>query len=121
MIPALHDAIPVVCVICIVCNGGNLDLNDTVLAPSGSNKIPHKNIPKVNLNSHLHIEAFTKMFFCIFYQMNVYFYEKYTGGEHQDLSITYNRGPVAQWLEHLAVTREVVSTPPAGPTLRVLK
>ena len=67
-IPALHNAIPVVCVICVVCDGGNLVLNKTVLAPSGSNKISHKNIPKVNLNSHLHIEAFTKMFFCIFYQ-----------------------------------------------------
>ena len=49
-------------------DGGNLVLNDTVLAPSGSNKISHKNIPKVTLNSHLQIEAFTKMFFCIFYQ-----------------------------------------------------
>ena len=48
--------------------GVNVVLNDTVLAPSGSNKISHKNIPKVTLNSHLHIEAFTKMFFHIFYQ-----------------------------------------------------
>ena len=67
-IPALHDAMPVVCVICLVCDGGNLVLDDTVLAPSGSNKISHQNIPKVTLNSHLHIEAFTKKFFCIFYQ-----------------------------------------------------
>lgn len=35
-IPALHDAIPVVCVICVVCDGGNLVLNDTILAPPGS-------------------------------------------------------------------------------------
>ena len=29
--------------------------------------------------------------------------------------------PVAQLVEHRAVTREVVSSPPAGPTLRVFK
>ena len=69
-----------VSVICVVCDGGNLVLNDTVLAPSGSNKISHKNIPKVTLNSHLHIEAFTKMSSVSF--INVYFYEKCTGDEH---------------------------------------
>ena len=31
------------------------------------------------------------------------------------------RAPVAQLVEHSAVTREVVSSAPAGPTLRVLK
>ena len=31
------------------------------------------------------------------------------------------RAPVAQLVEHRAVTREVVSSTPAGPTLRVLK
>ena len=80
-IPALHDAIPVVCVICVVCDGGNLVLNDTVLVPSGSKRISHKNIPKVTLNSHLHIEDFTKLFFCIFYQC-VLICEKCTGDEH---------------------------------------
>ena len=33
----------------------------------------------------------------------------------------HNCGPVAQLVEHWAVTREVVSSTPAGPTLRVLK
>ena len=32
-----------------------------------------------------------------------------------------HRSPVAQLVEHRAVTREVVSSSPAGPTLRVLK
>ena len=32
-----------------------------------------------------------------------------------------NRAPVAQLVEHQAVTREVVSSTPAGPTLRVFK
>ena len=32
-----------------------------------------------------------------------------------------NRAPVAQMVERRAVTREVVSSTPAGPTLRVLK
>ena len=32
-----------------------------------------------------------------------------------------NRSPVAQLIEHRVVTREVVSSTPAGPTLRVLK
>ena len=32
-----------------------------------------------------------------------------------------NRAPVAQLVEHRVVTREVVSSTPAGPTLRVLK
>ena len=31
------------------------------------------------------------------------------------------RAPVAQLVEHRAVTREVVSSTPAGPSLRVLK
>ena len=35
--------------------------------------------------------------------------------------LVQNRGPVAQWLEHRAVTREVASSTPAGPTLRILK
>ena len=34
---------------------------------------------------------------------------------------TFNRAPVAQLVEHRAVTREVVSSTPAGPTLRVFK
>ena len=32
-----------------------------------------------------------------------------------------DRAPVAQLVEHRAVTREVVSSTPAGPTLRVFK
>ena len=32
-----------------------------------------------------------------------------------------HRAPVAQLVEHRAVMREVVSSTPAGPTLRVLK
>ena len=32
-----------------------------------------------------------------------------------------NRAPMAQLVEHRVVTREVVSSTPAGPTLRVLK
>ena len=32
-----------------------------------------------------------------------------------------NRAPVAQLVEHRAVTREVVSSTPAGPTLGVFK
>ena len=35
--------------------------------------------------------------------------------------IAEHRAPVAQLVEHRAVTREVVSSTPAGPTLRVLK
>ena len=31
------------------------------------------------------------------------------------------RAPVAQLIEHQVVTREVMSSTPAGPTLRVLK
>ena len=31
------------------------------------------------------------------------------------------RAPVAQLVEHRAITREVVSSTPAGPTLRVFK
>ena len=34
---------------------------------------------------------------------------------------TFYRAPVAQLVEHRAVTLEVVSTTPAGPTVRVLK
>ena len=34
---------------------------------------------------------------------------------------TTHRAPVAQMVEHGAVMREVVSSTPAGPTLRVLK
>ena len=34
---------------------------------------------------------------------------------------SFNRAPVAQLVEHRAVTREVVSSTPAGPTLRVFK
>ena len=37
------------------------------------------------------------------------------------LALTYNRAPVAQLVEHRAVTREVVSSTPAGPTLRIFK
>ena len=33
----------------------------------------------------------------------------------------HDRAPVAQLVEHRAVMREVVSSTPAGPTLRVLK
>ena len=36
-------------------------------------------------------------------------------------AIILNRAPVAQLVEHWAVTREVVSSTPAGPTLRVFK
>ena len=32
-----------------------------------------------------------------------------------------NRAPVAQLVEHRVVTREVASSTPAGPSLRVLK
>ena len=32
-----------------------------------------------------------------------------------------DRAPVAQLIEHRSVTREVVSSTPVGPTLRVLK
>ena len=32
-----------------------------------------------------------------------------------------HRAPVAQLVEHRAVTREVVSSSPAGPTLKVFK
>ena len=35
--------------------------------------------------------------------------------------ILKNRAPVAQLIEHRTVMREVVSSTPAGPTLRVLK
>ena len=34
---------------------------------------------------------------------------------------THQHAPVAQLVEHWAVLREVVSSTPAGPTLRVLK
>ena len=36
-------------------------------------------------------------------------------------STSANRAPMAQLVEHRDVTREVVSSTPAGPTLRVLK
>ena len=40
-----------------------------------------------------------------------------------DLSAAFDnvRAPVAQFVEHWAVTREVVTSTPAGPTLRVFK
>ena len=37
------------------------------------------------------------------------------------VAIELDRAPVAQLVEHRAVTREVVSSTPAGPTLRVFK
>ena len=37
------------------------------------------------------------------------------------LETTEYRAPAAQLVEHRAVTREVVRSTPAGPTLRVLK
>ena len=37
------------------------------------------------------------------------------------LLLSYYSAPVAQFVEHRAVTREVVSSTPAGPSLRVLK
>ena len=40
---------------------------------------------------------------------------------HRVSQLTYHRAPVAQLVEHRAVTREVVSSSPAGPTLRVFK
>ena len=36
-------------------------------------------------------------------------------------SFQVNCAPVAQLIEHRSVTREVVSSTPVGPTLRVLK
>ena len=36
-------------------------------------------------------------------------------------TLTKCRAPVAQLVEHQAVTREIVSSTPAGPTLRVFK
>ena len=36
-------------------------------------------------------------------------------------NLTWDRAPLAQLVEHRAVKREVVSSTPAGPTLRVLK
>ena len=41
--------------------------------------------------------------------------------ETADTSAILHRAPVAQLVEHRAVMREVVSSTPAGPTLRVLK
>ena len=35
--------------------------------------------------------------------------------------LLWESAPVAQLVEHRAVTREVVSSTPAGPTLRVFK
>ena len=37
------------------------------------------------------------------------------------LSAKFHRAPLAQLVEQRAVTREVVSSTPAGPTLRVFK
>ena len=37
------------------------------------------------------------------------------------IRIGLDRAPVAQLIEHRSVTREVVSSTPVGPTLRVLK
>ena len=39
----------------------------------------------------------------------------------QSFGFDYHCAPVAQLVEHRAVTREVVSSTPAGPTLRVFK
>ena len=41
--------------------------------------------------------------------------------EVMEAPIACHRAPVAQLVEHRAVTREVVSSTPAGPTLRVFK
>ena len=38
-----------------------------------------------------------------------------------ELYMLLYRAPVAQLIEHRFVTREVVSSTPVGPTLRVLK
>ena len=35
--------------------------------------------------------------------------------------VRQHRAPVAQWVEHRAAMQEVVSSTPAGPTLRVFK
>ena len=51
----------------------------------------------------------------------------YSNLERQALAVIFgvkefhHRTPVAQLVEHRVVTREVVSSTPAGPTLRVLK
>ena len=39
----------------------------------------------------------------------------------RSLTEPFGRGPVAQLVGHRVVTREVVSSTPTGPTLRVLK
>ena len=45
----------------------------------------------------------------------------YVSGKIFNENLIAHRAPVAQLVEHLAVTREVVSSTPAGPTLRVFK
>ena len=39
----------------------------------------------------------------------------------KEATISGDRAPIAQLVEHRVVMREVVSSTPAGPTLRVLK
>ena len=41
--------------------------------------------------------------------------------EKWNILANLDRAPVAQLVEHRAVTREVMSSTPAGPTLRVFK
>ena len=41
--------------------------------------------------------------------------------EHCSSNSRFDRAPVAQLNEHRSVTRDVVSSTPAGPSLRVLK
>ena len=43
------------------------------------------------------------------------------GGETREFFEYHHRAPMSQLVEHRAVTREVVSSTPAGPTLRFLK
>ena len=50
-------------------------------------------------------------------ELEVSAYWRYHGLQYNE----FNRAPVAQLVEHRAVLREVVSSTPAGPTLRVLK
>ena len=48
--------------------------------------------------------------------------ERYSQSLTQGYNIPHTGGtPVAQMVEHRAVTREVVSSTPAGPTFRVFK
>ena len=46
---------------------------------------------------------------------------QYTQAADEILKGFKNRAPMAQLVEHRVVMREVVSSTPAGPTLRVLK